>query len=613
MPDPYAPQLVTVSPSGDTTGVADTTAVNAVLTAQPNVRTDGAATYTANSATVTDAAAVASDVGKTVQVGGITATVIKVQPTVNLTLSCNAETSGTGITLWQAQSVQLVAGDYFFTAGSVNPNGNQSIVGAGKSSTTINVVGTGDGINWRYSLYQPTAVPGRMQGFTIQPVYASRLTTNGIHWGDITGAMFFDIHAQNFQGNPNGGGSGNGSSPTVNSAYNTFICQSTTTINQSGTTVSVSGATTGLPATGSFTLVRAGNPYQVNYTNVSGSTFTGCTIASGSVTPAVGDSIVVNSANYGFGIWGDNKAAATVNNTTAGNGERAIAIGVVSYSNSVGVCFDYHNGNQSFDYNWWDVKGSTFSQGSGGIQQTLVLYRNSVIQTHSTLFYRGNIASSSTGVVNTVGIAVVNGSAIQGSSLNWQMEGGANGSASPLFIDSVAGTRVNQCNGIIDFVQTTSSYTPAATFPTITTSSNSTLPTTVTLPTGLATSGNLIITRAGVAYQFTYTGISGTGFTGVNMVAGGVSTFTPTGTDTITVQKFAPTILGTFRFSSYVGADVNGAWPTTASNYTLNNDDAGVVVTASAQITLPSPSVAVPYFHTHFLFCCVKMTRHDSE
>jgi hypothetical protein len=79
--------------------------------------------------------------------------------------------------------------------------------------------------------------------------------------------------------------SSNGLTPTVA----TTITGST--INTTPSTVTV-GSTTGFPATGTFNVVHGGANYPVTYTAIgSGTTFTGCTLASGTVTTTTGDAV----------------------------------------------------------------------------------------------------------------------------------------------------------------------------------------------------------------------------------------------------------------------------------------------------------------------------------
>jgi hypothetical protein len=67
------------------------------------------------------------------------------------------------------------------------------------------------------------------------------------------------------------------------------------TLNQTGSPLNVNKSTSGETTTGVMYLTHNGGTYAVSYTNISGSTFTGCTIASGTITVTNGDAVVAHS------------------------------------------------------------------------------------------------------------------------------------------------------------------------------------------------------------------------------------------------------------------------------------------------------------------------------
>jgi hypothetical protein len=83
------------------------------------------------------------------------------------------------------------------------------------------------------------------------------------------------------------GAIGNGPIAVTSKVYATSV-STATTINTVPSTLAVV-STTGFPTTGNLYLTHAGTTYTVAYTGKTSTTFTGCTVASGSVSPILND------------------------------------------------------------------------------------------------------------------------------------------------------------------------------------------------------------------------------------------------------------------------------------------------------------------------------------
>jgi hypothetical protein len=157
------------------------------------------------------------------------------------------------------------------------------------------------------------------------------------------------------------------------------------------------------------------------------------------------------ASGYGFGVWGDNQLGS-------GNGERAWAQDIEVQNNTVGVCFDNHGGEVSFDYSYWDIRFTNFGLGSGNAQ-TAVLLRNGSIVYHSQLRVKGNIATTTPGVVTPTVLSLLNASRLTNSDVELFAEPGSAGTGTSINIDS---TSVMQSNtGNIDFTTTNASFASA--------------------------------------------------------------------------------------------------------------------------------------------------------
>jgi hypothetical protein len=106
-----------------------------------------------------------------------------------------------GVTGTTACKVWGNAGAYYINAGDIILGYKQNLAFAGRGATTINVIGTGDGIQQiGTSPTTNTDYSGSFSGFTIQPYAGSTTTTNGLHIQNAVGSGVYDVLAQNFVG-----------------------------------------------------------------------------------------------------------------------------------------------------------------------------------------------------------------------------------------------------------------------------------------------------------------------------------------------------------------------------------------------------------------------------
>ena len=153
------------------------------------------------------------------------------------------------------------------------------------------------------------------------------------------------------------------------------------------------------------------------------------------------------AGGYGIGIWGDNL-------TSSNGSERSMGIQITATNCTIGIAFDAHGGNGSFDYCWWDIHTGV----AAGVPnaQTGVAIINGAFITHASFFgVMGNVQGG--GSTPPVLIQIGAGSFIANSFLSWRGEAGSTGACTSILTSTPSG-RITNCFGLIDMIITNASF-----------------------------------------------------------------------------------------------------------------------------------------------------------
>lgn len=234
-----------------------------------------ASTYTAASGQFIEANAVSNTIQVTVPVSANAVTwVTKTDASTNtVTVLCSGNVNEVATFVLTAQDQS-----YCFIGDGTNVRVRDSYTPA--SAIPISSFGTATG-----------AV--NLGGNRIQNVAPTATTDAGTALGSLLGATYLEPTAQ--------------FGPSINSATAAYVesnlssltCVSGT-INQTGSTLTASGSTAGYMVPGQIEITHSAVVYVVHYTGISGSTFTGCTIGSGTLTVSNGDALIAKNFTVSF-------------------------------------------------------------------------------------------------------------------------------------------------------------------------------------------------------------------------------------------------------------------------------------------------------------------------
>ena len=258
-------------------------------------------------------------------------------------------------------------------------------------------------------------------------------------------------------------------------------------------TLTISGSTSLFPTTsGIFNLTHSGTNYAVTYTGTTSTQFTGCTIASSTVQASTGDSVFLNGLSTTASVF---RVTSNTNFPTGGS----------TFYTTVGATPYYvtYTGVSGSTY----LTGCTISSGSATVTSTTSVITN----------YLSNTTASTLTVASTTGFASSGTIYTTVSSTLYQF--------------SYTGTNATQFTGVTLLGATANlqitAAAPIATEVLSTTSSTVTVAST----SGFPTAGTLLLTHSSVGYLVTYTGTTGTTFTGCTIASGNVTIATG---DTVT-------------------------------------------------------------------------------